>query len=99
MSHFFHRLDRSGEEYEMVLVLFAVLGFAVGYRLGITRRGFVAMAAAAVGMTVVQIGHLLTTSERSGMTMLPVVIGAIVVISMLFGALVQRATPDAGKAA
>ena len=83
----------------MVLVLFAALGFGMGYRLGITRRGFVTIAAAAVGSTVLQIGHLLTTSERSWMTMLPIVIGAIVVASMLFGALVQRAAPDAGKAA
>ena len=83
----------------MVLVLFAVLGFGLGYRLGTTRRGFVTMAATAVGSAVLQIGHLLTTSERSWMTMLPMVIGAVVVASMLFGALVQRAAPDAGKTA
>jgi hypothetical protein len=83
----------------MVLILFAVLGLVLGYRLGMTRRGFVVMATAAVGGTVLQIGHLLTSSDRSSMTMLPLVVGAIVVASMVIGSLARRTATDGGKAA
>ena len=83
----------------MVLMLFAVLGFVLGHRLGNTRRGFVVMAAVAVGGAMLQIGHLLTTSERSWMTMLPLVISAVVVAFMLLGSLLRRAAPGVGKAA
>ena len=82
----------------MVLMLFAALGFVLGYRLGITRRGFVVMAATAVGGAVLQMGHLLTTSDRTWMTMLPLVIGTIIVAFMLCGALARRTVPDGGRA-
>ena len=59
----------------MVLLICAVLGAFVGYRLGPSRHGFVTVALVSIGSAAVQIGHLLATTERSSMTMLPLVVG------------------------
>lgn len=75
----------------MVLVLFAVLGFLAGWRLGPNRQGFLAVAAISIMTAVVQIGHLLVTADRSQMTMLPLVLGTVLVAGLLVGALVQEA--------
>ena len=83
----------------MLLIIFAVLGALLGYRLGTTRRGYVTMAVVSIGSAALQLGHLFTTSDRSSMTMLPLVIGTIVVASMLCGALARRSSPDPSKAA
>jgi hypothetical protein len=74
----------------MVLLLIAALGGFVGYRLGTSRRGFVTLAAVSIGASVVQVGHLMTSSDRSAMTMLPLVVGTVIVASMLLGALARR---------
>ncbi|HKE83770.1 MAG TPA: hypothetical protein VKB50_08455 [Vicinamibacterales bacterium] len=74
----------------MTLLLFGVLGFALGYRLGMSRRGFVTLAIVSIGASIAQVGHLLTTTERSAMTMLPLVVGTVIVSTMLLGALVRR---------
>lgn len=73
----------------MVLLLGAVLGAFVGYRLGPGRNGFVMVALVSIGSAAVQIGHLVATTERSSMTMLPLVVGTILVASMLAGALAR----------
>ena len=75
----------------MVLVMFAVLGFLVGYRLEMTRAGYVTMALTSVGCSAGQILHLFITRNREAMTLLPLVIGLIIVMFMLMGALVRRA--------
>ena len=75
----------------MVLVMFAVLGFLVGYRLEMTRAGYVTMALTSVGCSAGQILHLFVTRNREAMTLLPLVIGLIIVMFMLIGALVRRA--------
>lgn len=74
----------------MVLLLFAALGGFIGYRLGTSRRGFVTLAAVSLGTSTVQIGHLLTTSDRAAMTMLPLVVGTVAVASLLLGGLARR---------
>ena len=74
----------------MVLLLIAALGGFVGYRLGTSRRGFVTLAAVSISASVVQVGHLMTSSDRSAMTLLPLVVGTVVVASMLLGALARR---------
>ena len=75
----------------MVLLICAVLGAFVGYRLGPSRLGFVTVALVSIGTAAVQIGHLLATTERSSMTMLPLVAGTILVASMLVGGLARQA--------
>lgn len=74
----------------MVLLICAALGACVGYRLGPGRHGFVAVALLSIGGAAVQIGHLVATTDRSSMTMLPLVVATILVASMLAGALVRR---------
>jgi hypothetical protein len=74
----------------MLLLMVAAIGFIVGRQLGAGRRGFVTMAVVSIGTAVVQITHLAITSDRSAMTMLPLVIGTVVVAGMLLGAFVRR---------
>lgn len=82
----------------MVLLLVAALGGFIGYRLGTSRRGFVTLAAVSIGASIVQVGHLMTTSDRSAMTLLPLVVGTVVVASMLLGALARRTTRPSSAA-
>ena len=77
-------------DFDMVLLLFAASGFVLGYRLGMTRRGFVMLAAVSLGSAAIQVAHLASTSDRSWMTMLPLIVGAVIVASMLLGALARR---------
>ena len=83
----------------MVLVLFAALGFFVGYRLGMTPAGYVTLALTAVGFSAGQITLLLITRNREAMTMLPLVVGLVLVLFMLLGALVTWAVRGRRKAA
>jgi CHASE2 domain-containing sensor protein len=75
----------------MVLLVFAVLGFIAGWRLGPDRHGFLAVAAISIASAVVQISHVLITVDRSRMTMLPLVAGTLVVVGLLAGALARKA--------
>ena len=75
----------------MVLVLFAVIGLLVGYRLEMTRAGYVTMALTSVSFSAGQIIHLFTTKSREAMTLLPLVFGLTIVTFMLLGALTRRA--------
>ena len=81
-------------EIVMLLIMCAVFGSLLGYWLGTTRRGYVTMAVVSIASAAVQIGHLFTSSDRSSMTMLPLVIGTIVVAFMLAGALARRSSHD-----
>ena len=73
----------------MVLILFAVIGFVVGYRLEMRRAGYVTMALTTVAFSVGQIAHLLITKSREAMTMLPLIVGLVLVLFMLLGALTR----------
>jgi len=75
----------------MVLVIFAVIGFFVGYRLEMTRAGYVTMALTTVGFSGGQIVHLFITKSREAMTMLPLIVGLVLVLFMLLGALLRLA--------
>ena len=75
----------------MVLILFAVIGLLVGYRLEMTRAGYVTMALTTIGFSAGQIIHLLITRSREAMTMLPLVVGLMLVLFMLLGALIRLA--------
>ena len=83
----------------MVLIVFAVIGFFVGCRLEMTRAGYVTLALTAVGFSAGQIVHLLITKSREAMTMLPLIVGLVLVLFMLLGALVRLAIRDRPKAA
>jgi hypothetical protein len=73
----------------MLLLVFAALGFAAGYWLGIARRGFVSLGAVSIATSVLQVVHLLITKDRTMMTLLPLVVGTVVVTGMLLGALLR----------
>jgi hypothetical protein len=73
----------------MVLLLFAVIGFLIGYRLGMSRAGYITLALTAVLSSAGQIIHLLMTQHRELVTMLPLVVGGILVLFMLVGAVVR----------
>jgi hypothetical protein len=62
------------------------------------RSGFVTMGVVSIGATSLQVAHLATTADRSWMTMLPIVIGAVVVAGMLLGALVRRPSQPSSAA-
>ena len=82
----------------MLLLLFAVMGFVLGYRLGMARWGFMTLAAVSLGASALQVAHLVTTSDRSRMTMLPMVMGAVVVAGMLLGGLARPASRPSSAA-
>jgi len=83
----------------MILVIFAAIGLFVGYRLEMTRGGYVTMALTAVGSSAGQIIHLVITKRREAMTMLPLVVGLVLVLCMLLGALVRLAVRGRTNAA
>ena len=74
----------------MTLLLLAALGFVLGYRLGMAMRGFVTLAAVSISASALQVAHLAMTSDRSRMTMGPLIAGTVVVASMLVGAFERR---------
>jgi len=82
----------------MTLLLFAVLGFALGRWLGMGWWGYVMIAAISIGSAVVRIGLLFVANERSWMTMLPLLIGTTAVAGMLLGALLRRASQKTSNA-
>jgi hypothetical protein len=71
----------------MALILIAVFGFLLGKRLGVSRSGYITLALISFGAAVLQIVHLALTSNRSSMTLLPIIVGALFVAGMLAGAL------------
>ena len=78
----------------MILIIVAALGVTAGYALGMTRLGFVVMAAVLLGSLAVEIGLLLTSANHAEMTMAPVVAGALFAGSMLLGASSKRLSRD-----
>jgi hypothetical protein len=71
----------------MALLLFAVIGFAVGYWLEMSRAGYITMALTAVGFGLGQIALLFATQSREAMTLLPLIVGLVIALFMLVGAL------------
>ena len=83
----------------MSLILFAVIGFVVGSCLEMSRAGYVTMALTSVGFSSAQIIHLLITKNRAMETLLPLVVGIVLVLFMLLGALVRFALCKKPRAA
>ena len=70
----------------MALIMFAALGCALGYRLHTTTSGYAALAAMAVFFPVLQIALVVFVRDRASLTLLPLVIGVVMVLSTLAGA-------------
>ena len=70
----------------MVLMMFAVIGSALGYRLHTSLAGYAALAVMAVVFPAIQIALVLLVRDRSTLTLLPLVIGVIMVVSTIAGA-------------
>ena len=81
----------------MVLLLLAVIGFCVGYRLEMTRAGYVTMALTTIAFSAGQIIHLFTSRSREAMTMLPLFVGLVVILFMLLGAVSRLAVRSKRK--
>ena len=75
----------------MTLLLFAAIGLVVGFRLAMSRAGYITVALTAVVFGVGQIVLLFLAKNRESMTMLPLVVGLILVLCMLLGALTRMA--------
>ena len=71
----------------MFLVIFVLVGSAIGHWLEMSRAGCLVMALTAVSFFAGEIFHVLTASNRAALTVLPIVIGLILSMFMLIGAL------------
>lgn len=69
----------------MVLLMFAALGGALGYRFHTTRSGYALLASTAVLFPMAQILLVILVRDRSAQTMLPLVLGLTMVLSILAG--------------
>jgi hypothetical protein len=81
----------------MLLVLFGVTGLLVGYRLRTSRAGYITMALTAIVFPAGQLVHLYVTRNREAMTMLPLVLGLVLVLFMFLGALGRVGCQCQGK--
>jgi hypothetical protein len=70
----------------MVLLLFAALGCGLGYHYHTTRTGYAVLAMIALLFPLLQIADVVFVRERSAQTMLPLIIGMIMVLSTILGA-------------
>ena len=69
----------------MVLLMLAAAGCALGYRLHTSRSGYTCLALMALLFPIIQIVLVLVVRDRSALTILPLVLGLTVVLSMLAG--------------
>jgi hypothetical protein len=76
----------------MVLVLFAVIGFLVGYWLEMSRAGYVTMALTSMGFSVGQFVQFSLAQTRSAIKLWPLEVGLLLVLFMVLGALARLAT-------
>ena len=77
----------------MLLFIVALIGGMLGYRFNTTRRGYFALALMALVFPILQIADVVMVHDRSAQTMMPLVLGLIMVVSTLIGALVHTMSP------
>jgi len=70
----------------MLLLVSFALGVASGYWLGITKRGFFVLGSLSICTSIVQVGLLCITTDRTQMTLLPLVVGTVLVAGVIAGA-------------
>jgi len=80
----------------MLLLVFAAIGFWLGHYLGATRRAFVTAGLLSIGATILQIAHVAAAADRSTTTLLPIVIGAVLMAGMLLGGVLRRPSESSG---
>ena len=73
----------------MALFFFAIIGAVLGYRLHTTRAGYAAMVSVALAFPMLQIILVVTVRDAESRTMLPLVVGLTLVMSMVVGAIVR----------
>ena len=70
----------------MFLLMTAAIGGALGYFLHTTRAGYATLALAALIFPLLQIADVILVRDRNAQTMLPLVLGVLMVLSMSVGA-------------
>ena len=71
----------------MVLILFALIGFFLGYRYKMTPTAYVIMASVTMTFILVQVIYFYITKDKSEITILPILINFIFVLFMFIGSL------------
>jgi hypothetical protein len=66
--------------------MFAALGCALGYRFHTTRAGYAALALMALLFPLLQIADVILVPDRNAQTMLPLLLGVIMVLFTIVGA-------------
>jgi hypothetical protein len=70
----------------MALLIFAALGYGLGYRFHTTRSGYATLALIALLFPLLQIADVILVRDRNAQTVLPLVIGLTMVFSTVLGA-------------
>jgi hypothetical protein len=73
----------------MALFFFAIIGAVLGYRLHTTRAGYAAMASVALAFPILQIILVVVVRDPESRTMLPLVVGLTLALSMVVGVIAR----------
>jgi hypothetical protein len=71
----------------MTLILFAIIGFLVGYKFRTTPKAYIIMATVTISFFICQFTILLATIDKSQLTILPALIGFLFMFFMFIGSL------------
>jgi hypothetical protein len=71
----------------MTLILFAIIGFLVGYKFQTTPKAYIIMATVTISLFICQFIILLATIDKSQLTILPALIGFLFMFFMFIGSL------------
>ena len=71
----------------MGLLLFAIIGFIVGYKFKTTSKAYIIMALVTISFFMCQFIILFVTKDKSQITILPALIGFIFMVFMFIGSL------------
>jgi hypothetical protein len=75
----------------MVLVLVAAIGCFVGYRMGITRAGYVTISFTIIAFSAGQTVYWLLARSPETVTMMPIIVGLDLALFMVLGGLLRQA--------
>jgi len=73
----------------MVLILFAIIGFLVGYKFQTSSKAYIIMALVTMSLFICQFTILFVTIDKSQITILPALIGFLFMLFMFIGSLSQ----------
>jgi len=69
----------------MILLLFAALGFWLGYRFHTTNAGYATLGFIALAFPILQIADVVFVRDRQAQTLLPLVVGLTLILFTLAG--------------